>query len=137
MSEDEDLDLQALQRQLDDAFQTTRPRPAFEDELWLRMQSRRPVWQRLRESLAGVIEGFREAPAVPTAAVAIVLILLVGAGIFTLGGLHPGGGASRTTGSSPNGGGDKSLQPATMPAFGPLPAPVSASGAHNVRSPAP
>ena len=38
MNEDEDLELQALQRQLDDAFQTTRPRAAFEDELWLRMR---------------------------------------------------------------------------------------------------
>src|ERR1700694_5007423 len=130
MSEEEVRELLALQRQLDDAFQTTRPRPAFEDELWLRMQSRRPLWQRFRESLAGVVEGFREAPAVPSAAAAIVLILLVGAGIFTPGGRHPGGGASLTTGATPNGGGDKSLQPAAMPAFGPLPAPVPASGAH-------
>ena len=52
MSEDEDLELLALQRQLDDAFQTTRPRRDFEDELWLRMQSRRPIWQRLGDGIA-------------------------------------------------------------------------------------
>jgi len=70
MSEEEDLELKALQRQLDDAFQTTRPRPAFEDELWLRMQSRRPIWSRIRDGVTGLIAGLREAPAVPAAAVA-------------------------------------------------------------------
>src|ERR1700704_5701857 len=97
MSEDEDLDMLALQRQLDDAFQTTRPRPGFEDELWLRMQARRPVWQRFRDAAAGLIGSLREAPAIPAAAVAIVLIVVVGAGIFTLSGLHPGGPASTAT----------------------------------------
>ena len=48
MSEPEDLELEALQRQLDDAFETTRPRAGFEDELWTRMQSRRPAGTRLR-----------------------------------------------------------------------------------------
>ena len=44
MSENgQELELQALERQLDDAFETTRPRPGFEDELWLRMQSARPA----------------------------------------------------------------------------------------------
>jgi hypothetical protein len=106
MSEDEDLDLLALQRQLDDAFQTTRPRPAFEDELWLRIQARRPIWLRLRDGLSGLIEGMREAPAVPSAAVAIVLIVLVGAGIVTLSNLHPGGGASLATSSNQDGRGN-------------------------------
>jgi hypothetical protein len=96
LSEEEDLDLLALQRQLDDAFQTTRPRPAFEDELWLRMQARRPIWTRLREGLAGLFEGIREAPAVPSAAVAIVLVVLVGASVYTMSGLHFGGGAGST-----------------------------------------
>jgi hypothetical protein len=127
MSEEEDLVLLALQRQLDDAFHTTRPRPAFEDELWLRMQSRRPLWQRFRDGLSGMAAGLREAPAVPAAAVAIVLIVLVGAGIVTLGGLHLGGGASLATGTVPTSGGDKSLQPATLPAFGILPAPGAAA----------
>ena len=96
MNDDEDLELRALQRQLDDAFQTTRPRPEFEDELWLRMQSRRPIWPRVRASLAGLVAGIREAPAVPSAAVAIVLVVLLGIGIFKLGGLGTGGGAGST-----------------------------------------
>jgi hypothetical protein len=94
MREDEDLDLLALQRQLDDAFQTTRPRPTFEDELWLRMQARRPIWIRIREGIAGLIEGIREAPAVPSAAVAIALVVLLGASIYTMSGLRFGGGAA-------------------------------------------
>src|ERR1700694_2206858 len=106
MSEDEDLDLLALQRQLDGAFQTTRPRPAFEDELWLRLQSRRPLWQRFGAALAALVGGIRDAPAVPSAAVAILLIVVVGAGIFALSGLHPGGGSSSVaTWTSRDGGG--------------------------------
>jgi hypothetical protein len=130
MSEDEDLDLLALQRQLDDAFQTTRPRPAFEDELWLRMQARRPIWLRLRDVLSGLIEGLREAPAVPSAAVAIVLIVLVGAGIVTLSNLHSGGGASLATGSSQYGTGNA---PTTTGAE-PLPAPKLAQVAPSPNS---
>jgi hypothetical protein len=136
VSDDEDLDLLALQRQLDDAFQTTRPRPAFEDELWLRMQARRPVWQRLRDGLAAVVGGIREAPTVPSAAVAILLIVLLGAGIFTLSGLHPSGGASSlATGTSQDGG--RSLQPNAMPAFGRLPAPVAAPKGSSSGTPPP
>ena len=125
MSEEEDLDLQALQRQLDDAFQTTRPRPAFEDELWLRMQSRRPVWTRFRESVAGLIGGLREAPAVPSAAVAIALIVIVGAGILSLGGLHFGAGGGATSASQDGG---TKFGPAS-PEYGTLPVPgIAPSG---------
>src|SRR6266851_4977444 len=70
MNEDEDLELQALQRRLDDAFQTTRPRAAFEDELWSKMQARRPLWSRVSEFFTGLVGSIREAPAVPAAAVA-------------------------------------------------------------------
>ena len=121
MSEEEDLDLLALQRQLDDAFQTTRPRPAFEDELWLRMQARRRIWTRVREGLAGFFEGIREAPAVPSAAVAIVLVVLVGASIYTMSGLHFGGG-----GSTAARGGDTAAAPVKQDSqFGLLPRPNS------------
>jgi hypothetical protein len=130
MSEEEDLDLLALQRQLDDAFQTTRPRPAFEDELWLRMQSRRPIWSRFREGLAGLIDGMREAPAIPSAAVAIVLIVLVGAGIFTMSGLHFGGAGSTSlsAGSATNDHSGATV-PNAAPEFGTLPAPSLGPGA--------
>jgi hypothetical protein len=127
MSEEEDFELQALQRQLDDAFQSTRPRPAFEDELWLRMQSRRPIWSRIRDGVIGLVAGLREAPAVPAAAVAIALIVVIGAGI-TLSGLHPGGaGTSATTGKTQDGAGNfggTTAGPAAPVQFsGPLPAP--------------
>jgi hypothetical protein len=118
MSEDEDFELQALQRQLDDAFQTTRPRPAFEDELWLRIQSRRPIWSRIRDGVTGLVAGLKEAPAVPSAAVAVLLILVVGAGIFALSGLHPGGGATSATGALPDG-----ANGPAAPEFGALPQP--------------
>ena len=99
MSEPEDdLELQALQRQLDDAFETTRPRPGFEDDLWLRMQSRRPFSSRVRDALAGLFQGIRAVPAVPLASVAAVLVVVIGVGIFSLSGLGRGG-ASSTSGS--------------------------------------
>ena len=56
MSDEEDLELQALQRQLDDAFQTTRPRRGFEDHLWAELQVRRPWWQRVRGTFAGMLD---------------------------------------------------------------------------------
>ena len=122
MNEDEDLELQALQRQLDDAFQTTRPRPAFEDELWLRMQSRRPIWTRFREGLAGLFGSLREAPAIPSAAVAIALIVVIGAGIVSMGGgLHFGGAGGSTTSASLDAGGKNGS--AAPPEFGALPVP--------------
>lgn len=122
MSEDEDLELLALQRQLDDAFQTTRPRRDFEDELWLRIQSRRPIWQRVGDGIAGLVAGIRESPAVPSAAVAVGLVVLLGAGIYTLSGLHGGGGAA--------GGSTTSLRPADNAApFGPVPRPASSQTA--------
>ena len=124
MSEEEDLELLALQRQLDDAFQTTRPRPAFEDELWLRMQARRPIMTRLREGVAGLVGGIWEAPAVPSGAIAIALIVLVGAGIFTLGRLHPGGAGSATSGLSNQDGAGKNFGPNVSPEYGPLPVPA-------------
>ena len=121
MSDEEDLELLALQRQLDDAFRTTRPRPGFEDELWRRMQSRRPLWLRLGDGLAGLVAGIREAPAVPSAAVAIVLVVLLGAGIYTLNGLHSGGSAASLQG------GGAVINPAAAPAsgqFGAVPRPA-------------
>ncbi len=121
MSEDEDLELVALQRQLDDAFQTTRPRHDFEDELWLRMQSRRPIWLRIRDGVAGLVEGIREAPAVPSAAVAVALIVVLGAGIFTLGGLGRGGGAGSTSALPATN--DSGSAPQARD-FGPLPRPA-------------
>jgi hypothetical protein len=93
---DEELELQALQRELDDAFATTRPRRGFDDELWARMQASRPASRRLRDALAGFWQGIRTIPAVPAAAVAAGLVVVIGAGFLAYSGIGfgPRGGAS-------------------------------------------
>src|ERR1700737_1372516 len=95
MSDNEDLELQALQRQLDDAFETTRPRAGFEDELRSRMQANRPAGTRLRDAWLGLVQGIRAVPAVPAAAVAALLVVVIGAGVLTMSGI--GRGASGTS----------------------------------------
>jgi hypothetical protein len=84
----EDLELEALQRELDHAFATTRPRRGFEDELWLWMQARRPLWTRLRDAIGSMGALFREAPAIPLGAVAVLLVVVIGAGILLNSGLR-------------------------------------------------
>jgi hypothetical protein len=125
---DEDLELEALKRQLDDAFETTRPRAGYEDELWTRMQARRPAGTRLRDAWLGLVQGFREAPGVPMAAVAAVLVVLLGAGVVVYSGLGRGAGSL----SLNRGGAESAAQPAYLSspgAFGRLPSPVLAAGA--------
>jgi len=127
VSEPEDLELEALKRQLDDAFETTRPRAGFEDELWTRMQARRPVGTRLRDAWLGLVQGIREAPGVPMAAIAAVLVVVLGAGVLVYSGLGHGG----STATSSAGGADSAAQPAFLGspgAFGRLPAPVLSAG---------
>ena len=129
MSEPEDLELEALQRQLDDAFETTRPRAGFEDELWTRMQAHRPAGTRLRDAWLGLVQGIREVPAVPMAAVAAVLVVVLGAGALVYSGLGRGGGAASTAA----GGAESAAQPgaavSSLGAFGRLPSPALAAGA--------
>ena len=120
-SNGQELELQALERQLDDAFETTRPRAGFEDELWTRMQANRPAPRRLRDALDAFWSGIREVPAVPAAATALVLVVAVGVGIFTLGGLgHPAATGSSATSrfSAPN------SEQSVAGTFGRLPSPV-------------
>src|SRR5205814_8424540 len=91
---DEDLELAALQRRLDDAFETTRPRPGFDDELWLRMQSSRPASSRLRDAPPGLIRGIRPVPTVPLAAAASFLVIALLLGLLPRFGV--GGGNTAT-----------------------------------------
>lgn len=128
MNDDEDLELHALQRRLDDAFQTTRPRAGFEDELWSKMQARRRVWSRAAEFVSGFIASIREAPAVPAAAVAVVLVVALGIGIIARSGAHFGaGGASTTSGEAPA---QAALGSRYAGTFGRLPVPAAvATGA--------
>jgi hypothetical protein len=125
MSEqDEDLELAALQRQLDDAFATTRPRAGFEDELWTRMQARRPAGTRLRDAWLGLVQGIRAVPAVPIAAVAALLVVVIGAGVVTMSGVGRGGTASLSSAPASRqnaAGADSTI---AHGAFGKLPAPA-------------
>lgn len=136
--QDEDLELAALQRQLDDAFETTRPRAGFEDELWTRMQAGRPAGSKLRDAWLGFLQGIRAVPAVPTAAVAAVLVVIVGAGIVVMSGLGRTYTSSAT--SAPGGryvsGADTAKTPG---AFGRLPTPAlnKPSGAPAATAPQP
>lgn len=124
--EDGDLEMQALERQLEDAFATTRPRPAFEDELWLKVQSSRPAPRRLRDALAGFWNGIREVPAVPAAATALVLVVAIGAGVIAMNGLGNRGGSASY-------GANRAEAPAAgqylAGTFGRLPSPRFASSA--------
>lgn len=117
----EEPELLALERQLDDAFETTRPRAGFEDELWKRMQSSRPAPRRLGDAFAGFWDAVRSVPAVPAAATALVLVVALGVGVFALGGLgHPGSSRSTATSglSAPNAG------QSVAGTFGRLPTPA-------------
>ncbi len=116
MSDQEDLELDALQRRLDDAFETTRPRRGFEDELWVRIQARRPWWSRFRDSLAAFGGSIRDAPAVPAGVVAVLLIAVIGIGVINNGIKHNSfssiapaklslGGGTRSQGDTAYGGG--------------------------------
>ena len=129
MSEDEDLELQALQRQLDDAFQTTRPRAGFEDRLWAELQVRRPWWQRVRGGLASLPGALRRVPAAPAAAVAALLVVAIGVGIVSSGGLHLGGGGSTASLATRDHNGATQFGPnAASGSFGPVPAPAPSNG---------
>jgi len=128
MSEqDEDLELAALQRQLDDAFETTRPRVGFEDELWTRMQARRPAGTRLRDAWQGLVQGIRAVPAFPTAAVAALLVVVIGVGVVTMSGLSHIrlGGSATAPGSQYSSRSDTAI---ARGAFGKLPAPALNAG---------
>lgn len=116
---DEDLELAALQRQLDDAFETTRPRPGFDDELWLRMQSSRPASSRLRDALSGLVGGIRAVPTVPLAAAAAFLVIALLVGLVARFGA--GGGSTAT---SSFGGAARAPGQFYAGSFGKLPTPV-------------
>jgi hypothetical protein len=121
---EDDLELAALQRQLDDAFETTRPRAGFEDELWTRMQAKRPAGTRLRDAWLGFVQGIRAVPAVPAAAVAALLVVVIGAGVVTMSGF---GGPRPNTAFAPAAGGQygsASDSEVGRGPFGKLPAPT-------------
>ena len=123
MNENEDeLELQALERELEDAFATTRPRAGYEDELWLRMQAQQPAPSKIRDAFAGFWQGIRAVPVVPAAATAAVLVIAIGVGtlVYT-GALQSPQTSSSTAGSRYDTGGGMALSGGT---FGRLPTPL-------------
>jgi hypothetical protein len=127
--EEEDLEVRAVQRQLDDAFATTRPRRDFEDELWARMQASRPATNRFRDVIAGLMQSIREVPAVPAAAVATLLVVVLGVGLFAYSALGTRPGGSATTALSNGAGGtSRNGDQTSAGGFGLLPSPVFGQG---------
>lgn len=130
MSEqDEELELKALERELEDAFATTRPRPGYEDELWLRMQAQRPAPSKIRDAFAGFLAGIRAVPMVPAAATAALLVVAVGVGFLAYTGVlqtpHSGAASAPANSRFDGGAGEKQL---ALGSFGKLPTPVFKPG---------
>ncbi len=127
MSKDpEELELEALQRRLDAAFSTTRPRRGFEDELWARIQRRRPFGVRLRDLMGG-FSGGRRNLALPLGGVAVILVAVIGVGLLGSGALFHSRGSSYAASAPQAGGADRNFNtvpaPALHPGYVSIPAP--------------
>ena len=109
MSEFDEPGLDELQRELEAAFASTRPRRGFEDELWRRLQARRRWWRRPGPPAR------RALPALGGLA-AVVLVGFLVVMVFNSGLLRSGHGAAGSAAQS-TGAGPASLQ------FGLLPRP--------------
>ncbi|HEY8761919.1 MAG TPA: hypothetical protein VIP52_13525 [Candidatus Dormibacteraeota bacterium] len=111
-----------LERKLEAMFSSARPRHGFSDELWRRIEARRPWHQRF---------GRRFQPALRYAP-ALALLLVVGLGVTWLAGNFHGAGstASPTSAGAPAFGDSK----AAAPAFGVLPS-LAPGAARSVTSP--
>jgi len=118
MSEDADLE-----RRLEAMFASARPRTGFEEDLWRRIEARRPWHQRLGRRFQPAL---RYAPALAT-------LLVVALGVTWLAGNFRGGAGSAgttTSAGAPAFGNQKAL----APAFGVLP-PLAPGGARAATAP--
>jgi len=125
---EQDDDLDQLERQLDTAFATTRPRREFEDELWARLRPPRRRFLGIEawpwRSLAG-----------PAAGVAVVLVAGIALVTFVTSRPLVGGGSSTATRPAETAQGTAGaldgraaapLAPSAALPYGPLPAPPGA-----------
>jgi hypothetical protein len=118
MSEDPDLE-----RRLEAMFASARPRGGFEDDLWRRIEARRPWHQRLGRRFQPAL---RYAPALAT-----LLVVALGVTWFA-GNFHPGANSSGSTTSA--GAPAFGNQKAVVPAFGVLP-PLNRAGQSSATAP--
>lgn len=121
MNEFDDPGLDELQRQLDAAFASTRPRRGFETELWRRLEARRPWWRRVR----------LPAPRALPALGGLVGVLLVGFVVVTLvssGALRGHGPGGASSAAQPAGRATQALAFGPLPRPGAIPASVTAPG---------
>jgi hypothetical protein len=144
---EEESELQALERELEDAFATTRPRAGYEDELWLRMQAQRPAPSKIRDALAGFFQGIRAVPMVPAAAMAAVLVVAIGVGsLLYVGALQTphtaSSGASRFDGGAGMALSNGTFGRLPTPLFNPVlknstsaPAPAASDSFHGAQTP--
>src|SRR5260370_24513268 len=89
------------------------------------MQARGQLWSRVSEFVTGLGGSIGEAPAVPAAAVAVVLVVALGIGIIARSGAHFGaGGASNASSQAPAEAVAGSRYAGT---FGRLPVPAAAA----------
>ena len=93
MSGLDDNGMEELERQLDAAFASTRPRRGFEDELWQRLDAKRPWWRRVRVPVPGALPAL--GGLVGVLLVGFLVVTLVSSG--ALQGHGPGGAGSATT----------------------------------------
>src|SRR2546428_14005395 len=87
------------------------------------MQAKWRFGPRAGDGVGGVYEGTRELPAVPMAAVAGVLVVVLGVGIFAYSGIGRGGGSTATMGANAPGNDARGNTNLAAGAFGPVPAP--------------
>src|SRR5256885_17255851 len=106
MAEDPDLE-----RRLEAMFSSARPRRGFDDELWRRIEARRPWHERLGRRFQPAV---RDAPALAT-------LLVVALGVTWLPGHLRGGGTTST--SSAGGAPLQHAQKAGGPSLRVLPSP--------------
>jgi hypothetical protein len=117
--------LEELERQLDAAFATTRPRRGFEDELWTRIEARRRRWP---PRLAWP----RELPWAMAGSLAVLLVIGLVAVTLARSAGGRGGGATMSTPADTRSGAAAGRSAAETPLapsallFGRLPAPAAA-----------
>ena len=127
MNDFDDRGPDELERQLDAAFASTRPRRGFEDELWQRLQARQPWWRRLRLPRRAALPALGGLAAVLLAGVLVAG--LASSGAFRGFGHGAAGSAALSSGASTQPLAFGLLPRPAVPSLAPQPAPGNAARA--------